>query len=139
MSKRAVFQGLVFDERDIVLDVSFVGDEACYIIDDDGFKRHIPSEQVDRQVLEALKEQIEANKDLIAEQTVKMIGSDDIFTHAVINNQLENVDEQLTHLMEHGLPETGRAYMGMIGFKIVVNLHGEVIRVDQPSAPMDEE
>lgn len=139
MSKRAVFQGLVFDERDIVLDVSFVGDEACYIIDDDGFKRHIPSEQVDHQVLEALKEQIEANKDLIAEQTVKMIGSDDIFTHAVINNQLENVDEQLTHLMEHGLPETGRAYMGMIGFKIVVNLHGEVIRVDQPSAPMDEE
>lgn len=139
MSNKAVFEGLVFDENDALLDVTYVGSEACYIIDDEGFKLHIPSEQVDRQVLEMMKEQIEANKDLIAEQTAEMIGQDDIFTHAIISNQLENVDDQLTHLLEHGIPESGRAYMGMLGFKIVINHHGDVIRVDQPSAPASDE
>jgi hypothetical protein len=51
--------------------------------------------------------QITENKDVISEQTAKMIGQDDIFTHAIINNQLENIDDQLKNLMEHGMPETG--------------------------------
>lgn len=139
MSNKAVFEGLVFDENDTLLDVTYVGSEACYIVDDEGFKLHIPSEQVDRQVLEMMKEQIEANKDLIAEQTAEMIGQDDIFTHAIISNQLDNVDDQLTHLLENGIPESGRVYMGMLGFKIVINHHGDVIRVDQPSAPVSDE
>ena len=67
MSNKAVFEGLVFDENDTLLDVTYVGSEACYIVDDEGFKLHIPSEQVDRQVLEMMREQIEANKDMIAE------------------------------------------------------------------------
>ncbi len=139
MAKHAVFKGLVFDENDQVLETGFVGDEACYVVDDDGFKRHVPSEDVDRQVLNVLKAQIEENKDVIADQTVKMIGQDDIFTHAIIANQLENIDEQMEHMMTQGLPESGRAYMGMLGFKIVINHHGEVIRVEQPAASMEDE
>ena len=139
MAKYAVFEGLVFDENDCVLETSFVGEEACYVVDDDGFKRHVPSEEVDHQVWAVLKESIEANKDVIADQTVKMIGQDDIFTHAIITNQLENVDQQIQQMMDHGLPENGRAYMGMLGFKVVINLHGEVIRVEQPTASAEEE
>jgi len=139
MAKHAVFKGLVFDENDQVLETGFVGDESCYVVDDDGFKRHVSSEDVDRQVLNVLKVQIEENKDVIADQTVKMIGQDDIFTHAIIANQLENIDEQMEHMMSQGLPESGRAYMGMLGFKIVINHHGEVIRVEQPAASMEDE
>jgi len=139
MAKHAVFKGLVFDENDQVLETGFVGDESCYVVDDDGFKRHVSSEDVDRQVLNVLKDQIEENKDVIADQTVKMIGQDDIFTHAIIANQLENIDEQMEHMMSQGLPESGRAYMGMLGFKIVINHHGEVIRVEQPAASMEDE
>lgn len=139
MAKHAVFKGLVFDENDRVLETGFVGDESCYVVDDDGFKRHVSSEDVDRQVLNVLKDQIEENKDVIADQTVKMIGQDDIFTHAIIANQLENIDEQMEHMMSQGLPESGRAYMGMLGFKIVINHHGEVIRVEQPAASMEDE
>ena len=139
MAKHAVFKGLVFDENDQVLKTGFVGDEACYVVDDGGFKRHVSSEDVDRQVLNVLKDQIEENKDVIADQTVKMIGQDDIFTHAIIANQLENIDEQMEHMMAQGLPESGRAYMGMLGFKIVINHHGEVIRVEQPAASMEDE
>ena len=139
MTNRAVFEGLVFDENDCVLEVSYVGSDPCYVINDAGFLRHIPAQQVDTQVLDVMREQITENKDLISEQTAKMIGQDDIFTHAIINNQLENIDDQMNHLMEQGMPESGRSYLGMLGFKIVVNYHGEVVRVDQPTAQTGEE
>jgi hypothetical protein len=87
--------------------------------------------------LTALTGQIEDNKDLITEQTAKMIGQDDLFTHAIIQNQLDNVDEQMDRLMKQGLPEAGRNYLGMLGFKIIVNYHGEVMRVEQPAMPAE--
>jgi hypothetical protein len=139
MANRAVFEGLVYDEEDNQLDVTYVGSEACYIVDDQGFSRHIPSEEVDSQVLEVMRDQIVENKDSITEQTAKMLGQEDLFTYALIHSQLENIDDQLDHMMKHGLPESGRVYLGMMGFKIVVNHHGEVVRVDQPSAPTEEE
>lgn len=139
MANKAVFEGLVFDENENILTVAYVGGEACYIVDDDGFMRHIPSEQVDCQILEVMRDQIKENKDLISKQTTKMLGQDDIFTHAIISQQLENIDEQLRHLMDQGLPESGRAYLGMMGFRIFVNYHGEVVRVEQPAAPGGED
>ena len=139
MTKKAVFEGLVYDEQDNQLNVVYVGDEPCYVINDQGFSRHIPSQEVDNQVLKVMRDQIIENKDTITEQTAKMIGQEDLFTYALIHNQLENVDEQLDHLMTNGLPENARAYMGLMGFKIVINHHGEVVRVDQPTAPDEEE
>ncbi len=139
MTTKAVFQGLVFDDNDQPLSTTFVGEEACYVINDDGFMRHIPSEKIDRQVIDAIRCQVEDNKDLIAEQTIKMIGDVDIFTHAIIQNQLENLDDQFDHLLANGIPEDGRVYLGMLGFKIIVNYHGDVIRVEQPAAPIDGE
>jgi len=137
MATKAVFQGLVFDDNDQPLNIAFVGDEACYVIDDDGFLRHIPAENIDRQVVDAIRCQVEDNKDLIAEQTTKMVGDVDIFTHAIIQNQLENLDDQFDHLLTNGIPEDGRVYLGMLGFKIIVNYHGDVIRVEQPAASID--
>lgn len=139
MANKAVFEGLVFDEDDRQLDVAYVGSEACYVVDDQGFCLHIPSEDVDDQVLKVMRDQIIENKETISEQTAKMIGQDDLFTYALINKQLENIDDQLDHMKQHGLPESGRAYLGMLGFKIVINHHGEVLRVDQPSASAEEE
>lgn len=139
MTNKAVFEGLVFDENDNILNISYVGGEPCYVINDSDFLRHIPAQQVDTQVLDVMREQIIENKDVISEQTAKMIGQDDIFTHAIINNQLENIDDQMNHLKEQGMPESGRTYLGMLGFKIVVNYHGEVVRVDQPAAAQADE
>jgi len=55
MTTKAVFQGLVFDDNDQPLSTAFVGDEACYVINDDGFMRHIPAEKIDRQVIDAIR------------------------------------------------------------------------------------
>ncbi len=138
MSKQALFAGLVVDERDQVADTAIVGDEAFYVVDDAGFKRHIPAEQIDRQVLSHMQEMMKGSEGLISEQTAKMLGQDDIFTRAMIEQQLKNMDKQFDALMQQGIPEEGRAYLGMLGLKIVVNYHGDIVRIDQPSAPADE-
>ena len=139
MSKQALFGGLVVDENDRVAGTAVVGGEAFYVVDDAGFKRHIPAEQIDRQVLGQMQEMMKGSEDLISEQTAKMLGQDDIFSKAMIEQQLKNMDKQFDALMQQGIPEEGRAYMGMLGFKIVINYHGEIIRIDQPSAPSDED
>jgi hypothetical protein len=141
MPKQPLFAGLVVDEHDQPVDVSYVGDEPCYVVDDDGFLRHIPSEQVDRQVLDAMREMIEGHEDIISDQTAKMLGQDDIFSKALIENQLKQIDQQFENLFETGIPEEGRAYMGMMGFKIQINVHGEVIDINQPgvTGPDQEE
>ena len=139
MSSKALFAGLVVDENDRVVETTTVGDEAFYVIDDAGFKRHIPAEQVDRQVLTHMQDMMKGSEDLISEQTAKMLGQDDIFTRAMIEQQLKNMDKQFDALMQQGIPEEGRAYLGMLGLKVIINYHGEVVRVDQPSAPGGEE
>jgi len=138
MANKAVFEGLVYSEDDQLAGITYVGGEACYVVDDGGFLRHIPSEQVDCQVLDAMKNQISDHKEIIGEQTAKMMGQEDIFSRAIIQNQLENIDQQLQHLYEHGLPESAKSYLGMMGFKIIIDVHGQVLQVIQPGMVADE-
>jgi hypothetical protein len=135
MSGQPLFAGLVVDERDRIAETAIVGEEPFYVVDDSGFRRHIPAAQVDRQVLKQMQEMMKGSEGLISEQTAKMLGQEDIFSKALIEQQLKNMDQQFDALMQQGIPEEGRAYLGMLGFKIVINLHGEVLRVEQPSAP----
>ena len=138
MSKQPLFAGLVVDEADGPAETAYVGDEPCYVVDDYGFRRHIPSEQVDRVVLSQIAGLMKGSEDLISEQTAKMLGQEDVFTKAAIEQQLKNIDKQFDQLMQVGIPEDMRAYLGMIGFKIVINVHGEVVRVEQPGASGEE-
>jgi hypothetical protein len=138
MPKQPLFAGLVIDEAGNPADTAYVGDEPCYVINDAGFRRHIPSEQVDRQVLQQLQDLMKGSEDLISEQTAKMLGQEDVFSVAAIAQQLKNMDKQFDLLLQQGIPEDARAYLGMMGFKVVINYHGEVLRVEQPGAIDDE-
>jgi len=138
LPRQPLFAGLVIDESGRPAETAFVGEEPCYVVDDYGFRRHIPSEQVDRQVLNQLADLMKGSEDLISEQTAKMIGQEDVFTKAAIEQQLKNMDKQFDQLMQAGIPEDLRAYLGMMGFKIVINLHGEVVKVEQPGMAGDE-
>jgi hypothetical protein len=140
MTYQPLLKGLIFDENDQPVDVIEVGGEPCYVVNDAGFRRHIPSEQVDRQVLMLMGNMIEGHEDQLAEQAAKMLGQDDIFSKALIENQLKNLDQQFEEVLKTGIPEEGRAYMGMIGFRVKINVHGEVLEVNQPGmiAPEDE-
>jgi hypothetical protein len=130
--KKAIFEGLVFDEQDQPVSVVYVGDDPCYVVNDAGFRRHIPAEIVDHQVFQSMLDQIEGHEGIISEQTAKMLGQDDIFSRAMIETQLKNIDQQFTNLQQSGLPEEGRVYMGMMGFRIKINIHGDVIDIEQP-------
>lgn len=134
MPKQPLFAGLVVDENDRVVESAVVGDEPFYVVDDAGFKRHIPAAQIDRQILEHMRDMMKGSEGLISEQAAKMMGQDDIFSRALIEQQLKNIDRQFEPLMQQGLPEEARAYLGMLGLKVVINYHGEVLRVDQPGA-----
>jgi len=139
MPRQPLFAGLVSDEFGNVAESALVGDEPCYVVDDAGFRRHIPAEQVDKQVLGQIAELMKGSEDLISEQTAKMLGQEDVFTKAAIEQQLKNIDKQFDQLMLAGIPEDMRAYLGMMGFKVVINMHGEVITVDQPGTASDED
>jgi hypothetical protein len=139
MPNQAVFAGLVFDEFDRPAEVVFVGEEPCYVVNDAGFHRHIPAEQIDRQVLENMAEMISGHEDVVTEQTAKMLGQEDPFSVAMIQSQLKNIHQQFDSLMKTGLPEELRAYLGMMGFRIRINLHGEVLEVLQPGMAANDD
>lgn len=134
-----LFAGLVVDEFDNAVEFVTVGEEPCYVVDDGGFRRHIPSEQVDRQVLEIMAESVQGHEDLLSEQAAKMLGQEDIFTRAALENQMKNLGSQFNKVLETGIPEEGRAFLGMSGFRIRINHHGEVLEVNQPGMVDPEE
>ncbi len=137
MSSNALFQGLVVDEYDQSVDVRQVGDEYFYVIDDDGFLRHVESEPVDRKVLNELFSMIAGQEELISQGAMKMLGQEDIFTKAAIEASLKDVDRQIEGLLTTGLPEDMRTWLGMMGFRVVLDIHGEVIEIAQPTASDD--
>ena len=134
MSSQAVFEGLVLDETGRPLEVATVGGEAQYVMDDGGFRRHIDAGLVDRQVIQSIQEQVNANKALVEDAIMKMIGKDDLFTKAALDVSIKNMDQAIAR----GLPEDARLWLGMMGFRVVVDLHGDVVRFDMPSTTDEE-
>jgi hypothetical protein len=138
MANTPLFAGLVVDENGKLAESAFIGSEPAYVVDDDGFKRHIPAEQIDRAVLSQFAEMMKGSEDILSKETAKMLGQDDPFSQAMIQNQLKNIEQQFDLILKTGLPEDMRAYLGMMGFKIVINYHGEIVRVEQPGGASDE-
>ncbi|MCS7088981.1 MAG: hypothetical protein NZL91_09835 [Thermoflexales bacterium] len=136
---KAVFEGLVRDEQDNPVEVAYVGSTPTYVVNEDGFKFHVDAHKVDRQVLGFLREQALRNEEAIAEVAMRLIGQDDLFTKAAIANAVRHMDRQFQHLLEQGLPEIVRQSLGMLGFYVVINRHGEVVRVNLPASPAPDE
>jgi hypothetical protein len=131
--RHALFAGLVFNEQDEPAEVVYIGAVPHYVILDDGFRRHVEAEMVDRQVIQWLRQQILSNRELVTQEMLAMLGKDDLFTKAMIDASIQNMDRYTDLLLEQGLPEDTRAWLGMLGFKVVVNVHGEVVRLDAPA------
>ncbi|GAB4529377.1 MAG: hypothetical protein Kow0063_06410 [Anaerolineae bacterium] len=133
--RQALFAGLVYSEDGEPVEVTYVGDEPHYVILDAGFRRHVESEYVDRQVLSWLQEQFMANRDIITEGVLAMLGKDDLFTKAMIDASLQNMDQ----LIEQGLPDDARTWLGMFGFRVIVDIHGDVVRTELPAQEAPDE
>ena len=134
----ALFSGLISDENDQVVETEQVGSEMFYVVNDAGFRHYISSEDVDRQVLKTFTDQIERKEDFLSEQAASMLGQDDIFTVAILKNQMQNIDQNLESIFKTGIPEEVRSYLGMMGLSIKINYHGEVTEINYPSRGDDE-
>lgn len=133
--RQALFTGLVYNEAGQPVETTMIGTEPNYIILDGDFKRHVAAEEVDRQVIGWLQEQAEANKDMVSAGMMSMLGKDDLFTKAMIDSSLTHMER----VMEQGLPDDARTMLGMMGFKIIVNTHGEVVNLEVPGQELGDE
>jgi hypothetical protein len=131
----ALFAGLIRDEAGEPAETVVVGDSPFYVVLDDGFRRHIEAETVDRQVLAMLRDQFLEHKEIATETMLQMLHKDDLFTKAMIDASVKNMDQ----VIERGLPDEARAWLGMLGFRVIVNTHGELVRLDMPEQEISEE
>ncbi len=139
MARAAVFSGLVVDEADNAVDVVHLGGDAYYVIDDAGFERHILSEVVDWQVLRVLEEQVLSHRELVVESMLDFLQKDDLFTKAAIEASVDQMDENVEQLLQTGLPEEARAWLGLMGFRVTIDVHGDVVDLHFPEADIVEE
>ena len=131
--RSALFAGLVQDEDGNPVEVVVIGDVSNYVVEDAGFRRHVEAEAVDPRVIEMLREQFMAHREIATEAMLEMLGKDDLFTKAMIDASIKNMDQ----VLDHGLPDEARAWLGMLGFRVIINTHGEVVRLDMPEAEED--
>ena len=134
-AQSALFAGLVQDQDGNPVDVAMIGEVPNYVVDDAGFRRHIESEAVDRQVIEMLREQFMAHREIATEAMLEMLGKDDLFTKAMIDASIKNMDQ----VIQQGLPDGARAWLGMLGFRVIINRHGEVVDLDMPEQELSDE
>lgn len=133
MAATAMFEGLVVDQRGNAAPIKFVGQDACYVVDDDGFLRHIDAAGVDRQVLAFLKGQVDEHRDLAVGGVLEMMGKDDLFTKVAVENSIDKMDEAVGQ----PIPQEARQWLGMLGFRIVINDSGEVVDIEMPAGGIE--
>jgi len=76
-----------------------------------------------------IQEQISANKDLVTESMMDILGQDDLFTKAMIDSSINKVD----NLLDIGIPDDALIWLGMMGLKVIVDFHGEVVEIEAPA------
>jgi hypothetical protein len=134
MAGTAMFTGLVFDQQGQVAEVTWVGERACYVVYEDDFKRHIDAEMVDRQVLRFMRQQVEGSRDLAVGAMLDMMGRDDLFTKAAVESTIDRMEEAVGQ----PIPEDARQWLGMLGFKIMIDDQGTVVHIEMPAGGIDE-
>lgn len=135
MANSAMFEGLVFDERRNAARVSFVGERACYVVDEDGFLRHIDAAEVDQQVVDFLKGQVDQHRDLAVSGMMDMMGKDDIFTKAAVESSIDNIDQAVGQ----AIPEQTRQWLGMMGFRVIIDDLGHVVDIEMPEGGVEDD
>jgi hypothetical protein len=132
---QALFGGLISNEAGEPVEVTTIGDEAFYVIPDEGFRRHVEAVTVDDAVLAQIKEQIDGAQDLIIEGVLDFIGQDDLFTKASVDLALQNFEEGF----RSADPDQWKPWLGALGLKVIVNVHGEVVQIDYPTQEIEDD
>jgi len=134
MTNIAMFADLVVDESGQPVQVSWVGTDACYVLDDGDFQRFIDAEEVDRQVIQFFKQQVEQHRDMAVRGVLQMLGKDDIFSKTAVEYSINRMDESIGQ----PIPAQAREMLRGMGFQIVIDFHGEVVEIKMPEGEIEE-
>jgi len=128
--RRALFADLIFNEEEQPAKALYVGGVPHYAVPDGDFLRHVEAEYVDRQIVALMQERILAMRDIVTDGIVHMLGQEDLFTRASIEHAIENMDR----ILEPGNVDVDelRTTLWMLKFRVIVNVHGDVVRLDIP-------
>jgi hypothetical protein len=66
---------------------------------------------------------------------MQMMGQDDLFTKAAVESSIDKMDESVGQQ----IPMEARQWLGMLGFRIVINEQGEVINIELPAGGIEGE
>ena len=135
MARTAMFAGLVVDENGRTAEVDYVGETACYVVYDEDFRRFVDAAQVDRQVLRFMREQVDDNRQMAVGAMLDMMGKDDIFTKAAVESTIDHMEDAVGQ----PIPEDARQWLGMLGFRVVIDYHGDIVDIQLPAGSIDEE
>lgn len=129
-TKKALFADLVFNEEGERADVVIIGGEPFYAVPEDDFQRHVEAEYVDRQIVKTLQSRIKAMGDVVTDGVIQMLGEEDLFTRASIEHAIDHMDL----ILDPGAVDTDqlRTALWMAGFRAVVDVHGDVVRIEIP-------
>lgn len=127
---RALFPSLVENEEGEPAEVVYIGGVAHYAIPDRGFRRHVEARLVDDAVLAYLQEQVDPVRDELVRALLGMLGNDDIFTMAAVDASLRNLGDS----MRRANPEQWAPWLRALGFRIIVDVHGNVVNLVYPAS-----
>ena len=128
--RRALFADLIFNEEEQPAKALYIGGVPHYAVPDGDFLRHVEAEYVDRQIVALMQERILAMRDIVTDGIVHMLGQEDLFTRASIEHAIKNMDR----ILEPGNVDVDelRTTLWMLKFRAIVNVHGDVVRLDVP-------
>jgi len=89
-------------------------------------------------VLMTLQESVLANREAVVAGMLDYLGKEDLFTKAAIEISLGQMDKQMQKLLDVGLPVEARQWLGMMGFRVVIDVHGDVVDFEMPGAIDDD-
>ena len=129
-TRRALFADLVFNEDDQPAKVVYIGGIPHYAVPEGNFLRHVEAEHVDRQIVTSLQERILAMRDVITEGMIHLLGQENLFTRISIEHAIEHMDR----ILEPGAVDADelRTALWMAGFRAIVDVHGDIVRLEVP-------
>jgi len=130
LKHQPLFADLVFNESGERARVVYIGATPYYAIPEDDFLRHVDAEHVDSQIVDRLQQRMQAMSDLVTENAIKLLGQEDLFTRASIEHAIENMHR----ILEPGAVDVDqlRTALWMAGFAAVVDVHGDLVRLQVP-------
>ena len=135
MERQALFAGLVYNELGEPAEVVYIGGVAHYAIPDGNFRRHVEAYYVDNAVLARLKEQITSMQDEVVRSMLEMLGKKDLFTKAAIDAAIKNLEQNV----RQSDPDQWLPWLRLFGFRVVVDVHGNIVEVIYPTQPVEDE